>query len=509
MNLRRVGEFGSGVALAVSLWSSPTRAQATPLASSLVKEASKSEGTAASQGEVGREGDANSAPEPTESRQAGGDTPVGAEPKSALDATASEETRPLVASLDELKVPTLEEVEEAVARALKGGACDVHEVRWFKGRFHAACGAGGVWVLRQMSADEPAANKHATLIRSELGVFLVESRYKSVFSVVSFEERLAAIAQYSVLVSPNQLDSETTRPEGAVEARVVQVDENRIVVQWIGEGEAAVGARVRFSLEDTEVVGEVIETHHGRSVVEIGLAEARPGLGSYAESTVDPPSSSAGRPEPRPFSQEAGIVLRVGADLTNDLPFAGAELWGVQKWRQLRIQLQTGPFVLSRGARTASAALGVGYVSGHFGLNAWGGVAQVNYAPPEYPGVAPVFGVGAHIGYDDGVRLGGRALFTVFREVLLLAETRVHLDLPLTRRFRLLLRGAHGRTGVSSVELGLNYLMLGDGRGGSLFLEGAAGGLLTFRSENGRIYGNDPDTWGAGPIVAIGASYRF
>jgi len=138
-----------------------------------------------------------------------------------------------------------------------------------------------------------------------------------------------------------------------------------------------------------------------------------------------------------------------------------------------------------------------------------GGIGSINYDPPNDPRLAAIVGIQARLGYEDGAHLLWRSSLGIEAERVVLAETRVSAQVPVNYRVSLLLRGYHGRTGLSGLEVGGRFLVIGNGGRGSWFVHFALGAIMVFSAENVPINNPVPDQSSVGPALALGSAYRF
>jgi hypothetical protein len=192
-----------------------------------------------------------------------------------------------------------------------------------------------------------------------------------------------------------------------------------------------------------------------------------------------------------------------GASLTRrfDLPLAvRAEVspLGVGFGKQGTIGTAAGHALVALDTQLFEAGLGVGAAT----LNDPSGTASSSIS----------FAQGLRIGARDGIALAVRSNIVVDRNRFELGSMTGDGQIPIARRWWLLIRGGGGPIGFAYGDLGVRYLIAGDGGPDSIYLAASAGGAGVFRerrcpplpapcTERSATY--------AGPALGLGVEWRF
>lgn len=315
------------------------------------------------------------------------------------------------------------------------------------------------------------------------------------------------------------VDASPPRPEpGQFVGRVLRVTGGSIFLERDPHVEMTPGDRVAFydDLGDERVVGRVRRVNRRTYEIRVHVNDTV-AVGERGYHTLATPTSTLVAPALSDARGEVALDIKPWLGLDGDE--SGALIEGY-------LSYTIGPrFRLTAAAEPVSPGLGdapdafeafiapsVVFPIAEMGFGVGAGTA--NYAPE--PGVGILFSPILRVGAKDGLYFRARSSAVLKDERAHFGTFRVDGAIPIAYGTRLLVGGGGGDSGYTYGQVGLELLLVGNGRRGSWF----GRGLFGYGGNHGQVretpplgYPPDEEYWvgvqADGPFLGLGVTHRF
>ena len=399
-----------------------------------------------------------------------------------------------------------------------------------------ACGPAGVWVVRVSDDGVPSVIATQELGGSASSFFVRNGRLWVELNTqraldLGVPESASSGMEPNVPPPPKA----AAQPAAAaprrlprpleLQAHVVGVVEGGVLVETGADLDLLPGTRLAFFsgnvLEHPEpiAVGRVVSVYRRRARVELGTDELV-GSDAHVQVTAAEVSRSTFAPPRAAGVWEIAFLAR--PFLVDDELGAGAVLDASVGYRfrfPLHIEASLAPLAIgsaSAGAVVPLAGLiSAMFDSRYFEIGLGLGAQTVNDPPFALEhGSGMTIAQRLRIGARDGANVALSTYVALFHSRFHFSDLRISLQIPVSARTWLLAAGGGGLLGLEYGELGMRFLLSGNGGAGSFFLSLTVGGVHLFETCSAldnfdTVVPNCRARSYTGPMIGAGGEWRL